>query len=192
MTASLSALLPALCARWTPLLLANNLPAARVAELVPQGDHLVPAEPTAPGQHRPLALDARGGCVYLRRAGELELERTDDSTCARKRLQVTVPLRLVAVFDAEVLACRSAETTLVAAEKLLAILETAGLPVAEVGAARLRLLPTRVLTDVPRLLEEELGTAAVLPAARVAVGLTLSCELTLDPSCLPSCSLPTN
>lgn len=188
MTASLSLLLPTLAERLTTALDARGLPACRPAELIAQGDGKIPAEPTAPGQHRPLPLDAAGGCCYLRRTGDATLEPFSTlQNCAGKRVRVTLPLRLVVVADLDRLECRDREVGLVLAEYLLGALEAAGLPLAALGAAGGKTVPRRLSSDPVRILTEELGFPAPLPARRGLATLDLELELVVDPACLPTC-----
>ena len=185
MTASLSLLLPALAARWSTYLTARGLPPSVAADLVAQGDGKVPAQLTSPGQLRPLPLDARGGCVYVRRAGDVTLVR--NLLQNRVRLTATVPLRLVVVADLEQLDCRDREVGLALGELLLAAVEAGGVPLAELGAAGAKVTPRKLTSDAGRIFTDELGFPAPLPARRGVAALDLEVELTLDPACLPAC-----
>lgn len=187
MTSVLADLLPALAAAWASPFTSRGLPAPVAAELVAQGDGTVPAVPTAPGQHRPLALDAAGGCAYVRRSGEITLARPDSSTCDRRRLRVTVPVRVVVVADLEGWNCRTQEVALALADHLLGALETGGLPVTALGLSGAKLTPERLLTDSVAIFTDELGYAVPLPARRGLVAVEAELEVVLDPACLPTC-----
>lgn len=187
MTSVLADLLPNLAAHWAQPFTSRGLPAPLAVELVPQGDGLIPAVPTAPGQHRPLALDAAGGCAYVRRSGEVTLARPDSSTCDRRRLRVTLPVRLVVVADLEGWDCRTQEVALALADHVLGALETAGLPVAALGVAGAKLTPERLQTDAVRIFTDELGFPVPLPARRGLVAVDVEVEVVLDPACLPTC-----
>lgn len=187
MTSVLADLLPSLCAHWALPFTSRGLPAPIAAELVAQGDGTIPAVPTAPGQHRQLALDAAGGCSYVRRTGDAVLARPDGTTCDRRRLRVTVPVRVVVVADLEEFDCRSQEVPLALADRLLGALETGGLPVSALGVAGAKLTPERLLTDAVRIFTDELGYDVPLPARRGLVAVEGELEVVLDPACLPTC-----
>lgn len=191
-TGPLANLLPSLCEYWAPKFTAYGLPAPQVAELVVQGDALVPATPTAPGTWRPLDLDAAGGCAYVRRSGPLRLLKATTPTgvpanCGtHSRLEHVVPLRVLLLLDADALECRSLEGGLVALERLLAALDTR-LPLSGLGATgTVNLL--RGDTDSARVFTAELGFPVALPAHRVLAAVDLEVSLQTDPSCLPTCA----
>lgn len=189
-TGPLANLLPSLVDYWAPRFAGYALPLPQVAELIVQGDALIPATPTAPGQWRPLDLDAAGGICYVRRTGPVQLTKPSTSgvpaNCGTgRRLVHTVPLRLILLLDAEHLACRSLESNLVALERLLAALEP-GAPLSGLGATG-NVTPLRGDTDAARIFTAELGFPVALPAHRAVAALDLSAELTADPSCLTLC-----
>lgn len=188
----LSNLLPSLADFWTPRLATYGLPACNVAELIVQGDALIPATPTAPGNWRPLDLDAAGGICYVRRVGALQLSKETTAggvpaNCGTAtRLVHRVPVRVLLLLDAEALECRHLEGGLVALERLLAAVFTS-LPLDGLGA-RGTLTLQRGDTDAARIFTAELGFPVALPAHRVVAALDLEVALTTEPSCLPTCT----
>lgn len=191
-TGPLSNLLPSLADFWTPRLASYALPACQVAELIVQGEALVPATPTAPGTWRPLDLDAAGGCCYVRRVGAVQLSRATSPTgvpanCGTAaKVTARVPVRVLLLLDAERLECRHLETGLVALERLLAAVDTT-LALDGLGA-RGSLLLQRGDTDAARIFTAELGFPVALPAHRAVAALDLEVSLTLEPGCLPTCT----
>jgi len=180
----LSNLLPNLCAAWATPFASRQLPAPVVAELIVLGDQLVPAQPTAPGEHRPIPLDAAGGCCYVRRAGPLELQREPNRNCGTFRVQATVPLRVVALVDLYDFDCRSLEVGAVLTERLLGAIHAG-------GAAGARIEYQRADDDAVRIFTAELGLPVALPARRGVVALDLQLTVTIDPTCLTACPAPT-
>lgn len=175
----LSSLLPALCQAWADTFPARQLPAPVVAELVVVGDQLLPATPVAPGEHRPVPLDAAGGCSYVRRTGALDLQRETVNGCGY-RLRVTVPVRVVCLVDLYDFDCRSLEVGPVLTERLLGAIY-------EGGAAGARIDYKSADDDAVRIFTAELGAPVVLPARRGVVALDLSLTVTVDPRCLTTC-----
>lgn len=179
----LSSLLPSLCAAWADSFPARQLPAPVVAELVVLGDQLLPATPVAPGEHRPLPLDAAGGCCYVRRTGSVDLVRERSGSCATARVQATVPVRVVALVDLHDFDCRSLEVGAVLTERLLGAIHAG-------GAAGARIEYRSADSDAGRIFMAELGTVVALPARRGVVALDLTLTVLLNPACLTYCPDP--
>lgn len=176
----LSSLLPALCQAWADTFPARQLPAPVVAELVVVGDQLLPATPVAPGEHRPVPLDAAGGCCYVRRTGSFDLVRERSGSCATVRVQATMPVRVVAMVDLHDFDCRSLEVGAVLTERLLGAIHAG-------GAAGARIEYRSADSDAVRIFTAELGAPVALPARRGVVALDLSLTVTVDPRCLTTC-----
>ena len=180
---TLPTLLPDLCTAWAATFASYQLPAPVVAELVVVGDQLLPAVPVAPGEHRPILLDAAGGCCYVRRTGAVDLQRLSSGGCATYRVKATVPARVVALVDLYDLDCRGLEVGAVLTERLLAAIVAGG------GAGSI--IDWRAAdTDAARIFTAELGAPVALPARRGVVALDLTLQLTLDPRCVPACPAP--
>lgn len=180
----LATLLPNLCAAWATTFPQRQLPAPVVAELIVLGDQLVPALPTAPGEHRPIALDAAGGCCYVRRIGSIDLELDANTNCGTLRLLATVPVRVVALVDLHDFDCRSLEVGPVLTERLLGAIHAG-------GAAGARIEYKSADDDAARIFTSELGMPVALPARRGVVSLDLTLQVRIDPRCLTACPEPT-
>lgn len=188
-TPILSQLIPQLTQRWADAFRAHDLPVPVAAELIRQGDHVLPASPTAPGEHRPVELDARGGATYVRRDGPWDLTpaTTSTRTGCGKKYTATVPLRIVVVADTTEWTCRDREVGAVLAERLLAAIITGGVPLADLGTQP-KLTADKLDDDAARIFGTELGEAVALPSRRAVVALNATLTITFDPTCLPACA----
>jgi hypothetical protein len=190
--ALLSILLPTLASRWSSTFRAYDLPAPVAAELLPLGGGAkTPGVPVAPGEHRPLPLDAAGGVAYVRRDGPLEIVPSTSPTrngCGRK-LTLTLPLRVVAVADVTEWTCRDRPVGEVVGERLLAAVSVAGVPITDLGTNP-KFTPQKLDDDAVRIFTDELGEAVPLPARRAVAVLVGTLTLTYDPTCVDPCPAP--